>query len=501
MVADGYTSGQTIDWTLLHPPGSGRRISLPTYPFERRRCWLEQPSKPSPACSHPLLSAITEEVVAVQGRCQLSPADPIVRDHRVRGQCLLPGVATLELAWAGVTAKATLPVRALRNIIWRTPFAVVEGPRELLLRAELKPDGAPFELFSRHQGTEVVHAQGEVELGNQVEPEANASVDLSGLLRVTGRRSPLRNSIIGSTRSASSTAPPIAWYSGCGPRAPGPWTAPGTGGSVCKHEPLPSVPVAARRCLADNPWHPAVAFSGRRPGLPFALERVLLYRSLEATGYAYVTPSPTIAGETLRFDVAVLNDAGELLVKLTGLTSARCRPTLALLLQATKPCSPSCGHSGSTSLCRACRRWMRAGGADRRRGDEDFGLSAELVRIHAPTQTVEVTLGSTYQQHRANHWEIDASTAGDYDLLWKLVPQCGRIYFLSGLQTHRSLQSEAVEASQQAGVWTLFRLVQSLGRRPTSAPSTRLTIVTNDAQPVFPTGDLGQIGRPDRPVR
>ena len=40
-VAEGYVSGLSVDWELVHPRGSGRRISLPTYPFEKRRCWVE----------------------------------------------------------------------------------------------------------------------------------------------------------------------------------------------------------------------------------------------------------------------------------------------------------------------------------------------------------------------------------------------------------------------------------------------------------------------------
>jgi acyl transferase domain-containing protein len=36
---DLYLSGGALDWDRLYPDRSFRRRRLPTYPFERRRCW------------------------------------------------------------------------------------------------------------------------------------------------------------------------------------------------------------------------------------------------------------------------------------------------------------------------------------------------------------------------------------------------------------------------------------------------------------------------------
>lgn len=42
-VAVLYTRGVSIDWVAFNQPLTRRRVSLPTYPFQRERCWLEQP--------------------------------------------------------------------------------------------------------------------------------------------------------------------------------------------------------------------------------------------------------------------------------------------------------------------------------------------------------------------------------------------------------------------------------------------------------------------------
>jgi acyl transferase domain-containing protein/acyl carrier protein len=43
-----WTAGVEIDWTALHEQGR-RRIPLPTYPFERRRYWIDPPAKQTDA--------------------------------------------------------------------------------------------------------------------------------------------------------------------------------------------------------------------------------------------------------------------------------------------------------------------------------------------------------------------------------------------------------------------------------------------------------------------
>lgn len=38
-VASRWTSGADVDWVVIDPPGRARRVTLPTYPFERRSHW------------------------------------------------------------------------------------------------------------------------------------------------------------------------------------------------------------------------------------------------------------------------------------------------------------------------------------------------------------------------------------------------------------------------------------------------------------------------------
>ena len=103
-----YLDGVPIRWTRVHEGVSRRRVTLPTYPFQRKRYWLDGASRErvdgqtrAPR-AHPLLGAPTgsgsSEIrfEALYGEEQL----PYLRDHRIHGQRVLPTAAVLEAALA-----------------------------------------------------------------------------------------------------------------------------------------------------------------------------------------------------------------------------------------------------------------------------------------------------------------------------------------------------------------------------------------------------------------
>ena len=52
-----WTLGANVDWTKLHSAGSVRRISLPAYPFERKKFWIEPDKIDSSAYATPALDS------------------------------------------------------------------------------------------------------------------------------------------------------------------------------------------------------------------------------------------------------------------------------------------------------------------------------------------------------------------------------------------------------------------------------------------------------------
>ncbi|MEU5130509.1 SDR family NAD(P)-dependent oxidoreductase, partial [Streptomyces mobaraensis] len=103
-----WARGHAVDWTALHTGAPGRHVDLPTYPFQRRRFWLEAAPDSGDVTTlgqapagHPLLGAAVtvpgSDATVLTGR--ISPRTHAwLADHVVLGTTLLPGTALLELA-------------------------------------------------------------------------------------------------------------------------------------------------------------------------------------------------------------------------------------------------------------------------------------------------------------------------------------------------------------------------------------------------------------------
>ncbi|MEV8319539.1 type I polyketide synthase [Streptomyces sp. NPDC059900] len=101
-----HTRGVRVDWQKVLP--SARRVTLPTYPFQRQRFWLEESASPAdPAAlgleniEHPVLGAAlalagTDEIV-LTGHLS-AHTHPWISDHTIHDMVLVPGTGLLELA-------------------------------------------------------------------------------------------------------------------------------------------------------------------------------------------------------------------------------------------------------------------------------------------------------------------------------------------------------------------------------------------------------------------
>ncbi len=101
-----HVDGVNVDWTSFYE--GGRRIELPTYPFNRQRYWPASAGRPSDASglglvsvAHPLLGVAVElaegEGVVFSSRLSLSTHQWLA-DHVIMGRTLVPAAVLIELA-------------------------------------------------------------------------------------------------------------------------------------------------------------------------------------------------------------------------------------------------------------------------------------------------------------------------------------------------------------------------------------------------------------------
>jgi acyl transferase domain-containing protein/NADPH:quinone reductase-like Zn-dependent oxidoreductase/acyl carrier protein len=134
-----WVKGLDIDWQQLshqrlYHQQKVKRISLPTYPFERRRCWISP--TPSPRLNkehgqtvfHPLLHENVSDIFAQRYASRFSTEEFFLTDHKVQKRAILPGACYLEMAYAAV--RQSLAVKhhfiTLHNVVWLKPFYAQE---------------------------------------------------------------------------------------------------------------------------------------------------------------------------------------------------------------------------------------------------------------------------------------------------------------------------------------------------------------------------------------
>jgi len=120
-----YVRGTRIDWGGFDRDYRRKRISLPTYPFERSRYWVER--LPAPAASrgagesggNPLLGQRLESpaIRDLVFRSRLSPAAPaFIGEHRVFDVVVLPGTAYIEMILAAAGSASDGTYAGLRDL-------------------------------------------------------------------------------------------------------------------------------------------------------------------------------------------------------------------------------------------------------------------------------------------------------------------------------------------------------------------------------------------------
>jgi amino acid adenylation domain-containing protein len=181
-LADFWVKGLVIDWNKLYGEVKPHRISLPTYPFARERCWIPENgvsalsqiiSSGSTPFIHPLLQQNTSDLSEQRFSSTFTGQEFFLADHVVKGQRLLPGVAYLEMARAAVekavgVMEGHMAIR-LKNIVWTRPVAIEEEPVQVHIEIYPEDNGEiAYEIYGKiptESKEPVMYSQGSAVLG------------------------------------------------------------------------------------------------------------------------------------------------------------------------------------------------------------------------------------------------------------------------------------------------------------------------------------------------
>jgi 3-oxoacyl-(acyl-carrier-protein) synthase/acyl carrier protein len=190
-----WGTGLELDWRRLYADIKVRRISLPTYPFAKKRHWM-QPAvsvPPAPESATTALHPLVHRNISVLGQQTYSTTFSgeeffFVKETESRGGAkVLPAVAYLEMARTAV-AMATANARKsltleLHDVVWGRPL-VASKDREVNVALFAKDDmQIAFEIYSAAHGSEglvedLVHCQGHADL---LDERQHATLDIERL--------------------------------------------------------------------------------------------------------------------------------------------------------------------------------------------------------------------------------------------------------------------------------------------------------------------------------
>ncbi len=183
-LAEAHSTGAEVDWQAFFANSGVKAVPLPTYPFQRKRYWLNAASSADAGSigqedpEHPLLGATLEDPrgqgLTLTGRLSLQ-THPWLKDHAVAETVLLPGTAFLELA---LRAARQAQCETIEELTLEAPLVLPESAAvQIQVRVEAPDQNGRREvsIHSKAEGQDqeagewALHAQGNL---SQEVPEA-----------------------------------------------------------------------------------------------------------------------------------------------------------------------------------------------------------------------------------------------------------------------------------------------------------------------------------------
>ena len=186
-----------VDWQQIYPRTTLTHVSLPNYPFQRERYWIErrpqyQQSAQQEHDRHPLLGAALKLPGLPESQTrfstQLDTELSYLTEHCVFGQAILPATGLIELAISAFMQQGgSLPLN-LSNFEINQAFTIsetLEHHAQIVL--DVSAEGYHFDLYSCAKSAEFVPEQWALNARGQIAQSAEPSASNKSLAQLRER--------------------------------------------------------------------------------------------------------------------------------------------------------------------------------------------------------------------------------------------------------------------------------------------------------------------------
>jgi acyl transferase domain-containing protein len=134
-----YAAGASVDWERFYRDSPGCRVSLPTYPFERARHWIDLPrtdvgtARTPAAGAHPLLGVrVSSPLPSVQfiGTVGIKHL-PWLEQHRIVGFASMPAAGFIEIV-AAAASEVMGTGASIEDLFIEAPLALDAGQQKAM---------------------------------------------------------------------------------------------------------------------------------------------------------------------------------------------------------------------------------------------------------------------------------------------------------------------------------------------------------------------------------
>ena len=303
-----YAAGCPVAWESVYsrpaPP-----VSLPAYPYQRQRFWVETRTAQRKNILHPLLSARLRSP-SIHGTVFESTLDlrslPYLADHKIEGRLLVPMTAFLEMAQRAV-CEVCGGSQALADVTILDPLELHE---DSICTVQVTVENDGVRIFSLHDEEWKLHVTARViEAAHELEPRALPDAVLAGSGPHYARLANFGMEFGPAFRTVEGlcTSPGQAWAR---VRLQAPEKRDAT--RYLFH------PALLDGCLQAAVAAAPEALEGLY--LPFSLDRWEIQQPLPSkdTVWAQASLRPLLHPDLVTADIVIRDDAGALLARLSG---------------------------------------------------------------------------------------------------------------------------------------------------------------------------------------
>lgn len=477
-----YVMGAEIDWDQFYSHERRTKVSLPDYPFEDHRCWIEvnpkQKKRFGQKFAQPLLEVCIAESLNLEIYSTIlhSEKNWVVKEHKIMGKSVLVGSSFLEMAVEAVRNRYSYRMLQFKDIIFCAPLIINDGEqREIQLLLKKENDFFAFSVISKLETNDVldpwiIHAEGKIITGDTLYGKEHSydpvelqrkhqngymvpsldNYNKSSVFGLGPHWDNIKEMYVGESELLSYLELPEEFRSELKDYSLHP--------SLLDNA-LTTMPLLQKHGLASNSTKGA-----EKIFLPFSYQSITVYHPLPARFYSYVRMKDAVApnNDLISFDIILMDVKGEIICEIEDYTLKRIHTNQVALERneeaalfhkitwvAQEPAlGPVTVLAGTTMIL-----------------NDEKGLGDRLAQCIRPggNEVIMVETGPTYQKVNRNRYLIHGCQEDYERLINDLGPQkINTIFHLQTLTKHSPKNIEEFQAEQFKGVKSLFYLIKAL---------------------------------------